>query len=73
MLPIVVKDGSCLDTRGAADYLAVKISTIRLWRRLGKGPKYFMAGSKLIRYRRSDLDDWIRIQLVETPSRIARV
>jgi predicted DNA-binding transcriptional regulator AlpA len=36
---------------------------LRLWRAEGAGPRFFRAGEKLIRYRRSDLDKWIEHRL----------
>jgi hypothetical protein len=34
-----------------------------LWRAENKGPRYFRAGEKLVRYRRTDLDSWIEARL----------
>jgi predicted DNA-binding transcriptional regulator AlpA len=36
---------------------------LRLWRGESKGPRYFRAGEKLVRYRRADLDFWIETRL----------
>jgi predicted DNA-binding transcriptional regulator AlpA len=47
----------------AAGYLGVSEAALRLWRSDGRGPRYFRAGEKLIRYRRSDLDLWIEARL----------
>ena len=47
----------------AAKYLGVSEPALRLWRSLGKGPRYFRAGEKLVRYRRADLDVWIEERL----------
>lgn len=47
----------------AAQYLGVSKDALRLWRSQGKGPRYFKAGEKLIRYRRDDLDAWIEARL----------
>jgi excisionase family DNA binding protein len=52
-----------LTPRQAARYLGVSDATLRLWRSGGKGPKYFRAGEKLVRYRRADLDAWIEARL----------
>jgi predicted DNA-binding transcriptional regulator AlpA len=56
-----------LDPKHAARYLGVGESTLRLWRSLGKGPRFFKAGDKLIRYRRTDLDSWIESRLSVLP------
>jgi len=50
-------------TPGAARYLGVGESTLRLWRENNEGPRYFRAGDRLIRYRRVDLDRYIESRL----------
>ena len=52
-----------LTPRQAAQYLGISDSALRLWRSDGRGPRYFRAGQKLIRYRRVDLDSWIESRL----------
>lgn len=52
-----------LNENQAARYLGVSGAVLRLWRAEGKGPRYFRAGEKLIRYRRADLDAWIEMRL----------
>ena len=52
-----------LTEREAAKYLGVSASALRLWRARRSGPNYYRPGSKLIRYRRSDLDGWIEERL----------
>lgn len=54
-----------LAPRQAARYLGISEAALRLWRSRGEGPRYFRAGDKLIRYRRSDLDFWIESRLSE--------
>ncbi len=49
--------------RQAAKYIGVSAAVLRLWRAGSKGPRYFKAGLKLIRYRRADLDAWIEARL----------
>lgn len=49
--------------RDAGRYVGVSASVMRLWRSHGKGPRYFRAGDKLVRYRRGDLDLWIEQRL----------
>lgn len=51
----------------AARYLGISEAALRLWRAEGKGPQFFRAGEKLIRYRKSDLDRWIEARL-STPT-----
>jgi excisionase family DNA binding protein len=50
----------------AAKYVGVSESVLRLWRSEGEGPRFFRAGEKLVRYRRSDLDSWIESRLSAT-------
>jgi len=47
----------------AARYLGISNDTLRLWRSQRKGPPFFKAGEKLIRYRKADLDAWIEEHL----------
>lgn len=54
-----------LTPQQAARYLGVSDATLRLWRAQSRGPRYFKAGEKLIRYRRTDLDMWIEARLTE--------
>jgi excisionase family DNA binding protein len=63
-----------LTTRQAAKYMGISEGVLRLWRSLGKGPIFFKAGEKLVRYRRSDLDSWIESRLTGpgTPVAAAR-
>lgn len=56
----------------AARYLGISESALRLWRSRREGPRYFKAGEKLIRYRRSDLDAWIESRLSEASISDAR-
>jgi len=48
-----------LDTRQTSRYLGVTEAALRLWREKGGGPPWFKAGPRLVRYRRTDLDEWI--------------
>jgi predicted DNA-binding transcriptional regulator AlpA len=52
-----------LTSRQAAHYLGVSDAALRLWRSEGKGPRFFRAGEKLVRYLRRDLDGWIEARL----------
>ncbi len=49
----------------AARYVGVSPAVLRLWRSQtpAQGPRYFRAGSKLIRYRVHDLNEWIEQRL----------
>lgn len=61
-----------LTPKKAAHYLGISDAALRLWRSEGRGPRFFRAGEKLIRYRRADLDSWIESRLSEpTPAAVA--
>jgi excisionase family DNA binding protein len=55
-----------LTSRQAAKYVGVSDAALRLWRSEGRGPRFFRAGEKLIRYRRADLDSWIESRLSQS-------
>lgn len=53
-----------LTEKEAARLLGIGEATLLVWRRKGcGGPAYFKAGSRLIRYRRVDLDQWIESRM----------
>lgn len=49
----------------AAQYLNIPNNTLRNWRTISRGPRYTKNG-KIIRYRREDLDNWLRKNAVMT-------
>ncbi|WP_127501958.1 helix-turn-helix transcriptional regulator [Actinoplanes solisilvae] len=42
-----------------ADFLAVPESRLRQWRYLGTGPAYRKLANHLVRYRWSDVEEWL--------------
>ena len=46
----------------AADFLDVKVATLRRWRWSGDGPPFIKLGVGAVRYRRSDLETYIEGQ-----------
>jgi excisionase family DNA binding protein len=52
-----------LTTEELATYLKVSVTTVREWRRDGRGPLYIREGT-VIRYRETDIDKWERAKLV---------
>lgn len=54
-----------LDTRQAAAYLHHSKSCLEWWRLENRGPRYFKFGGR-IRYRVSDLDNWLAARVVKT-------
>jgi predicted DNA-binding transcriptional regulator AlpA len=55
-----------LTPRDAAEILGVPESTLAQWRSQRRGPPYVKLESRLVRYRRSDLEVYIGQHLVET-------
>jgi predicted DNA-binding transcriptional regulator AlpA len=49
-------------TQEVAEWLRMNPKTLSAWRTLGKGPKFIRLGSKGIRYRISDIEDWLSRQ-----------
>lgn len=49
-----------LTTAEAAEYLGLAKRTLDGYRLRGGGPKFYKRGRNIIRYRASDLDDWLR-------------
>lgn len=48
-----------LTTPQAAEYLNLRSSTLEVWRVTGRGPIFCRLGSRAIRYRQDDLDEFI--------------
>lgn len=63
---MVIEQPNTLTPQQAAKYMGISDAVLRLWRSAGKGPRYFRAGEKLVRYRRADLDSWIEGRLSAT-------
>jgi hypothetical protein len=55
-------ESSLLNEEQAASFLNCSVSLLRKFRRFGTGPVYYTVG-RLIRYRRLDLDNYVRSQL----------
>jgi excisionase family DNA binding protein len=54
--------GERMNNREAADYLGLKAATLNKWRCHGAGPPFIKVG-RLVRYRRADLDDFLKGRL----------
>jgi len=63
--PIEVKAADLLTEEQAANFLSVKPRTLRLWRR-SRGLPHVKITSKIVRYRRIDLDGWLEHHRVAT-------
>ena len=56
-----------IGTGEAAKYLGLSRSTLEKWRIYGGGPKFYKY-LKVVRYRVSDLDEWLTERLVSSTS-----
>lgn len=57
---MAMQDDALLTTEDVAALLKVKPATLKQWRHARKGPKFISLGRRMVRYRRSDVDEWIR-------------
>jgi predicted DNA-binding transcriptional regulator AlpA len=57
--------GRLLDEHRTARYLGLRVKTLRNWRSAGKGPSYIKIG-RIVRYRVTELDEFIEKRLVDT-------
>ncbi|TDJ70671.1 MAG: DNA-binding protein [Proteobacteria bacterium] len=55
-----------IDEITAAGTLKVSTRALQKWRSSGGGPPFVRLSSRAIRYRRSDLAEWIESRLTET-------
>lgn len=53
--PTAANPADLLDENEAAAFLNIAVQTMRNWRWKVEGPKYVKVGTRLVRYRRSDL------------------
>lgn len=54
-----------LKTAEVADQLGIGIVALEIWRQHGTGPTYIKVG-RLVRYKQSDVDIWIKQRTVTT-------
>jgi excisionase family DNA binding protein len=57
-------DERLLTTQEAADYLGLSETTLRIWRGEDRGPRWIKINYRTIRYRLSDIDDWLKTREV---------
>lgn len=55
-----------LTSKQAAQYLGVPESTLAQWRSQRRGPLFVKLELRLVRYRASDLEEWIGRHVVKT-------
>lgn len=51
--------GELVDEKEAAAILSIAVTTLRNWRTQRQGPQFVKVGSRLVRYRRSDLSAFL--------------
>lgn len=56
---IMTKQEPLLTTKEVAEFIGVAPFTVAKYRMKGIGPKYIQLGQKVIRYRKSDVEEWI--------------
>ncbi len=61
-------DDELIDQRAMSKMLRITTKTAEAWRSRGCGPRYVKVGS-LVRYRKSDIREWIRRRTVDSTSR----
>lgn len=62
----MTEDQTLMDEAALASKLKISKSLLRKWRRLGIGPKWLKLGGKTVRYRSSDLHEWLQTCETET-------
>jgi predicted DNA-binding transcriptional regulator AlpA len=62
-----------LTQRDAASILKLSERTVERMRTTGLGPKFVRASDRSIRYRQSDLDEWIASRIVASTSEAMEV
>jgi predicted DNA-binding transcriptional regulator AlpA len=64
-----------LDEQEAAQFLRLAPMTLRRWRSIGRGPRFIKLGAShqsAVRYRMSDLTDWIESRVRDTEEAACR-
>ncbi len=55
-------DEKFITTAEVAKYLGIAVSTLAMYRMTGVGPDYVKVLNRLVRYRRTDVDNWLNNQ-----------
>jgi excisionase family DNA binding protein len=61
--PDITETDPLLRSEAVAEYIDVSMATLEKWRNQKRGPAHVRIG-RLVRYRQSDLDRWLREQTV---------
>jgi excisionase family DNA binding protein len=65
---LVERNHNLLDDKQAAKYLTVTPGTLSVWRSTGRYALPFVKVGRMVRYRLSDLDEWLATRSRETGS-----
>lgn len=65
---LVERNPCLLDDKQAAEYLTVSPGTLSVWRSTGRYSLPFVKVGRMVRYRLSDLDEWLAARSRETGS-----
>ena len=57
----------------AADYIGYAPGTLAKWRLTGRGPKYLRISATSVRYRQSDIDEWLDERVYQSTSEEATI
>ena len=63
-----MNDERLLREKPAAKYMDLSVRTLQAWRHRGGGPRFIRISSRCIRYRKSDLDEWLESRRVRSTS-----
>lgn len=64
-------DEGLMTTEQVAEYLGIAVSTLQLYRAMGTGPRYVKILRRLVRYRKSVIDEWLADQ--EIPCKLVPI
>lgn len=62
---IVANGAKLLDDKQAAEFLSVSAGTLSVWRSTGRYALKFIKVGRAVRYRQSDLEDWLTTRVRE--------
>jgi predicted DNA-binding transcriptional regulator AlpA len=63
---VMADDEDLMTEEQVANLLTVSVSTVKRLRVSGEGPRYIRVSTRVVRYRRQDVLDWMR-QRAEEP------
>lgn len=67
-----MQNNDCLMTEAQlAEFLNSKRDTLRYWRLIGQGPKFLKLGPKQVRYRMSDVNEWLDRHVYQSTAELA--